>query len=118
MWIGIMAPKANLPHGRIISTQIPPSFLEGIARVFDFIGILSGYTYSASTPEAVDTEAIASDWQSVGDDLRIAMLAYEDEYPQIEGIYNRYNTCLPATGNYIDCSSGSKNSHNGKHKSA
>lgn len=52
-----------------------PSFLEGIARLFDFGGWLNQYHYSSSNEEA-DSRAIESDWRFVGEDLREAIRQY------------------------------------------
>lgn len=70
-----------------------PSFLEGMARIFDFGGTLNEYDFghrepkrdstlsgperesTLSGPEA-DAEAIRSDWQAVGDDMRAVMGRY------------------------------------------
>ena len=49
-----------------------PSFLEGLARIFDFGGSLNQYNTSA-TPEEADKRALRSDWLAVGDDMRRAI---------------------------------------------
>lgn len=49
-----------------------PSFLEGVARLFDFSGSLNAYNCSES-PEQADFNAISSDWIVVGDDFRKAI---------------------------------------------
>lgn len=49
-----------------------PSFLEGVARLFDFTGSLNVYQCSDS-PEQADFKAISSDWIVVGDDFRKAI---------------------------------------------
>jgi hypothetical protein len=46
-----------------------PSFLEGVGRIVDFGGALDMYNQS-ETPEEADTDAIASDWWAIGDDVR------------------------------------------------
>lgn len=48
-----------------------PSFLEGVARIFDFAGTLSEYNRSRTGEEA-DYQALLSDWLAVGDDIREA----------------------------------------------
>lgn len=45
-----------------------PSFLEGMARLFDFGDTLSEYN-SSLTPEQADRLAIASDWRAIGMDM-------------------------------------------------
>lgn len=55
-----------------------PSFWEGMARLFDFGGILNKYNYSHSGNEA-DYRAIQSDWNAVGTDLDDAISRFGDE---------------------------------------
>ena len=45
-----------------------PSFLEGLARLADYFGVLQEYNTS-STTEAADERAIRADWAAVGNDL-------------------------------------------------
>lgn len=54
-----------------------PSFLTGLASIFDFAGNLHRYEYD-SGPDA-DARALAADWQAIGDDLWIAMGQFEEE---------------------------------------
>jgi hypothetical protein len=61
-----------------------PSFLEGVARLFDFTGSLNVYQCSDS-PEHADFKAISSDWIVVGDDLRKA----------IKGVQGKEKIILP-----------------------
>jgi len=49
-----------------------PSFLEGLARIADFFGVLQDYNTS-STPEAADERTIRADWAAVGADLWSAL---------------------------------------------
>ena len=56
-----------------------PSFLEGVARIFDFSGILSTYNTSRYPAEA-DARAVRADWQAVGDDLWEAFAQADAEY--------------------------------------
>lgn len=49
-----------------------PSFLEGMARLFDTESALNSYNRSASGAQA-DAEATASDWCMVGSDIKKAM---------------------------------------------
>lgn len=53
-----------------------PSFVEGVARLFDFRGLLDDYHYDA-TEELADYHALVSDWRCVGTDLRNALAQYE-----------------------------------------
>jgi hypothetical protein len=43
----------------------------GLARLLDFSGSLTSYTY-ATRPHRSDSRAIASDWYHVGQDIRVA----------------------------------------------
>lgn len=55
-----------------------PTFVEGLARLFDFQGTLDDYNYSRTEKEADDL-AMRADWHAVGDDLREAFRAYDRE---------------------------------------
>ena len=55
-----------------------PSFLRGVASLFDFAGALRQYNFMPD-PRLSDEMAIRSDWQAVGDDLRQAMGQFEHE---------------------------------------
>jgi hypothetical protein len=46
-----------------------PSFLEGVARIFDLGGTLNEYNRSAM-PEEADFVALRSDWEAIGMDFR------------------------------------------------
>jgi hypothetical protein len=52
-----------------------PSFLTGIARIFDFSGSINLYNFS-QTPEQADLRAIQNDWAMVGQDLNTALIEY------------------------------------------
>ena len=52
-----------------------PSFIQGMGTLFDVSGSLLEYNYSRSENEA-DFKAMASDWRTVGQDLKRAILAY------------------------------------------
>lgn len=56
-----------------------PSFLEGMARLFDFGNTLSEYNNSL-TPEQADRLAIASDWRAIGLDMRHAMDEFASQH--------------------------------------
>ena len=49
-----------------------PSFVEGVASLLDFGGVLNEYNESKSAKEA-DNRALLSDWEAVGFDIRAAM---------------------------------------------
>ena len=75
-----MKKTANRPRSPSIYSDFlrwRPSFLTGIASIFDFAGNLHRYEYD-SGPDA-DARALASDWQAIGDDLWIAMGQFEEE---------------------------------------
>jgi hypothetical protein len=54
-----------------------PCFLLGMASAIDISATLDIYNVSSS-PEEADRKAIASDWQAVGDDMRIAITMYRN----------------------------------------
>jgi hypothetical protein len=55
-----------------------PSFLEGVARLFDFAGSLNVYQ-CADSPDQADFKAISSDWMVVGGDFRKAIQDIQDQ---------------------------------------
>jgi len=55
-----------------------PSFWSGFARGVDLLGSFDRYNTSESDAQS-DAEAIANDWQAVGDDL---WAAYEQVRPK------------------------------------
>ncbi len=59
-----------------------PSFLDGVSRLLDIRGTSRGAAayYLSKTPEEIDSEAIASDWQNVGDDVRYALNEFKKKY--------------------------------------
>ena len=63
--------------GRLIYAK--PSFLEGVARLFDFGGTLNTYYLVSSDedPREADARAIASDWEAVGRDMSSAIGQYK-----------------------------------------
>lgn len=56
-----------------------PSFLSGIARLFDFWGLYDSYN-SSRTREIADSKALYSDWRTVGRDVKRSMNRYADEH--------------------------------------
>jgi hypothetical protein len=58
-----------------------PSFIEGIARILDLGNTLNEYNYSQSEEEA-DSQAIASDWKAVGNDIKVAIDQLELQFPE------------------------------------
>ena len=60
-----------------------PSFWDGIARLFDFGGLLNQYNYSKSGKEA-DFRAIQSDWEYVGQDIYKAIEEYDNQISKKE----------------------------------
>ena len=55
------------------SLQHRLSALDGAAGLLDFAGALAPQVVHASSPGAADAEAIASDWEAVGTDIRAAL---------------------------------------------
>ena len=55
-----------------------PTFIGGIASLFDLGDTLNNYNFS-DTPEEADYKAIHADWLSVGDDIRGAIIEWELE---------------------------------------
>ena len=53
-----------------------PSFASGTARLLDWFGDFDEYNTSPSSKEA-DSQAIASDWAMVGEDIRKAIGDFE-----------------------------------------
>ena len=53
-----------------------PSFVEGLARIFDFAGTLNEYNRSTA-PAQADEVAIRNDWRLVGMDMQKAVAQVE-----------------------------------------
>ena len=60
------------------SRRTRPSLLEGVASLFDFAGVFAPRV-SVTAPPDSDAEAIASDWDAVGNDLWAAIGAVKPE---------------------------------------
>jgi hypothetical protein len=58
-----------------------PSFLEGVARLVDFTGLLNTYNTSDS-PQEADYRAMLADWEAVGIDVRESLRQFEREYQE------------------------------------
>ena len=58
-----------------------PTFLSGVARIFDFAGSLNEYNHSL-TPEQANRIALRNDWEAVGDALRTAVDEYRRDMSQ------------------------------------
>ncbi len=54
-----------------------PSFMTGVARIFDWRGTLDEYN-SSQTPEVADYYALLSDWKAVGNDMWHAIRKFGD----------------------------------------
>lgn len=52
-----------------------PSFISGVARLFDLAGTLNTYNISPSG-EIADARAFYEDWKVVGDDMRASLEEY------------------------------------------
>jgi len=58
----------------------PPSFVEGMARIFDFSDVLTEYNTSP-TPRQANAAALRSDWRAVGEDMRAAISRVAEQAP-------------------------------------
>lgn len=57
-----------------------PGFMSGAARSLDIGATFDRGSYLISdTPAEADARAVASDWKVVGQDLQVALEAYEQE---------------------------------------
>ena len=56
-----------------------PSFIEGAGRTLDLFGVYQIYN-SSKTIEEADRKAIMADWLSLGDDFRISIKKYHNEF--------------------------------------
>jgi hypothetical protein len=54
-----------------------PSYASGVGRLMDWYGLYDLYNISRNGNEA-DAKAIYSDWPIVGQDIRDAMVKFED----------------------------------------
>jgi hypothetical protein len=52
-----------------------PSFIDGMARIFDFSGSLQKYN-TEETPQEADYIALRNDWRMVGEDIRKSIEQY------------------------------------------
>lgn len=68
-------------YSRLTYRVVRPSFLEGVARLFDLAGTLRARQRQAS-PDELDGDAIASDWLATGDDLRTVLHDYGQRNPR------------------------------------
>ena len=59
-----------------------PSYLSGLASMFDFAGALGEYN-TAPTGEEADARALTMDWRAIADDYRAAFAAFEREHAEI-----------------------------------
>jgi hypothetical protein len=60
-----------------------PSFIEGVARIFDFGNTLNEYN-GCPSGEIADGIALHMDWETVGDNIRDAMRAHVKEVQEIK----------------------------------
>jgi hypothetical protein len=69
-------------HSRVTSDFLvaQPSFVSGVARLFDLYGLYDAYNMSRTAGEA-DYKALLSDWCIVGQDIQDAMTAFECSLP-------------------------------------
>ena len=73
-------PELKPPPFRAAHRFVLPSFLSGLARLFDFTGSLDPPIYR-EPPEQADAMAIRRDWEAVGDDLEHALAAFGPAEP-------------------------------------
>jgi len=69
--LGAMTREPKIPG--YLST--PPSFLTGLARLFDFWGLFSFH----GNGRVSDSKALSSDWRAVGQDIQKAVRSYARE---------------------------------------
>lgn len=60
-------------HQKYTDRSFKSAILLGVASIFDFTGRLGPQYNPTRDPQAEDAEALAGDWQAIGDDLRRAM---------------------------------------------
>ena len=75
MAVNSIIPQATSDYSHASFRFAMPSFLSGMARTLDFMGILDGYQ-SGRSDERLDALAIYHDWSAVGDDVGAAMNAH------------------------------------------
>lgn len=60
-------------HEKYTDSSLKSAILLGVASIFDFTGRLGPKYSPIQDPRAEDAEALAGDWQTIGDDLRRVM---------------------------------------------
>jgi len=55
-----------------------PSFLTGVARLFDFWGLFTAHDFDRNG-KVTDSQALSSDWRAVGHDIHKAVRSYARE---------------------------------------
>ncbi len=58
-----------------------PSFLTGVARIFDFGGFLNEHIEETLSDAEADYDALLQDWTAVGDDIRYAIQQHDASLP-------------------------------------
>ena len=76
MAVNSMMPQLKPNSGRAIFPK--PSFLSGLARTLDFMGILNEYR-PRRTERSQDAEKLGRDWAKVGQNLRSAIEVHVTE---------------------------------------
>ncbi len=84
--LGLFTGVLSNPKKRRTKEQRPPfyrddAFWRGFAGVFDFYGDFSLFHYERD-PWRADYEALRSDWEAVGGDMRRAMRRFEIEHAE------------------------------------
>ncbi|MEX1000459.1 MAG: hypothetical protein WD000_10965 [Thermodesulfobacteriota bacterium] len=78
-----------------------PSFLEGVARIFDFGNTLNNYNVSRTSEES-DIKAIKRDWITIGYDMGGAILTCKSRHPD-KHFDDKQVQRKPATESGVSC---------------
>ena len=78
----VAGPVQDPSHDRTAEGHRSPlrDFLGGAALIFDFAGTLT-WRHVSTVRHATDADALAADWDAVGDDLRWAMGRHPSSRP-------------------------------------
>lgn len=56
-----------------------PNFTKGMARVLDLGSTINRYIYNDDSEE-IDSKAMRSDWEMVGEDIKLAINNYQRDF--------------------------------------
>lgn len=78
----VAEPRQSPPYNRAAERRRSPlgDFLGGAALIFDFAGTLT-WRHISTVHNPTDADALAADWDAVGDDLRWAMSCHPSNQP-------------------------------------